>query len=433
MCLYSIPSFIEQFIIVSFGEQMIHWLYNISIRLYSAIVTIASFFNLQAKLWVKGRRNLFSRMENDFKRKKTDDKVFWIHCASLGEFEQGRPLIEALKLKSPELKILLTFFSPSGYEVQKEYVQADYVYYLPIDTPKNTKRFISIVKPSAAFFIKYEFWYNYLIELKKNNIPTYLVSGIFRTNQYFFKSYGKWFRNNLACFTHFFLQTDESQILLESIKYKNTTVSGDTRFDRVKEIAKRAKKFPLIEEFKKDYKLIVAGSTWYEDEKILSQLNSPSYKLIIAPHEVDDVHVSSIISLFAQVNEQAICFSKANSEQVKNAKVMIIDSIGVLSSLYQYARIAYVGGGFGKGIHNILEPATFGVPIIFGPHFEKFNEAKELVRLGGAFPISTIDELGETVTMFESEEILENTSHVSQKYVNNHVGATERILSKILL
>lgn len=401
-------------------------LYTFSIYLYASAIRIASLFNPKAKLFLQGRKGLFDHLKSKIQNPKSNNLV-WFHCASLGEFEQGRPLMEKLKLQQPEIKILLTFFSPSGYEIRKNYSVADFIFYLPMDTPSNARKFIEIVKPQKVFFVKYEFWFNYLNELKNKNIPTYLVSGIFREDHHFFKSIGGWFRKQLTAFTHFFLQDEKSIELLNSIGYTNTTLCGDTRFDRVFEVAKNAKQIDLVKQFVGNNKTIIVGSSWMEDEKIVQSLKLENLKLIIAPHEIDEKHISFVELLF----KNSVRFSKATEKNVIDAQVLIIDNIGMLSSLYQYGSVAFIGGGFGKGIHNILEAATFGLPIIFGPNYEKFKEAKELIKLGGAFSIKNVSELEKTMSLLSDEQVLKTASQISRMYVQGRVGATDKILEKI--
>jgi 3-deoxy-D-manno-octulosonic-acid transferase len=410
---------------------MIQLLYNISIHVYSVLIHIASLFNPKAKLWVDGRKNIFQNLKHKIQNQNSELSIIWFHCASLGEFEQGRPLIEKIKKEKPEFKILLTFFSPSGYEVRKNYDGADFIFYLPIDTPSVTKEFIEIVKPTMAIFVKYEFWFNYLNELKKKAIPTYLICGIFRKEHYFFKSYGAWFRERLNCFTHFYLQDETSEQLLKSIGYANTTVAGDTRFDRVFEISKNVKQFDKVKQFVADKKVLVAGSTWNEDVKIISsfKFHEAGFKLIIAPHEIDETTINSVIQQFD--NSTIVKYSQANEQNIKNADVLIIDNIGMLSSLYQYGTIAFVGGGFGKGIHNILEAATFGLPVIFGPNYQKFTEAKELIELGGAFVIGNTKELEKVISFLSDNDILNTSSSTAKNYVRDRIGATGKIFNSI--
>ncbi len=412
--------------------------YTLFIYLYYFAIHVASLFNPKAKEWIDGRKNIFEKLKSAFQNSKLESqksKLVWIHCASLGEFEQGRPLIEKLKKEEPQTKILLTFFSPSGYEIRKKYEGADYVFYLPMGTPSAAKKFIEIVKPKVAIFVKYEFWFNYLYELKKHNVATYLICGIFREDQYFFKSYGSWFRTQFSAFTSFFLQDEPSKLLLSSIGFNNTSVAGDTRFDRVFEISKNAKQIDLVKQFVMDKKLIIAGSTWDKDEEIIAnffnieQERVSNYKLIIAPHEIDEPHIQSIIARFSSTS--VIRYSEATQKDISSAHVLIIDNIGLLSSLYQYGTIAFIGGGFGTGIHNVLEAATFGLPIIFGPNYDKFIEAKELINLGGAFSISSVDEFKKTIDLLQQPGIIKMASFVSKNYVASRVGATDKILKSI--
>ncbi|MGZ4056080.1 MAG: 3-deoxy-D-manno-octulosonic acid transferase [Bacteroidia bacterium] len=407
-----------------------HFLYNLSVFFYSLAIHIASAFNSKAKLWVNGRKNVFETLSSKIQNPKSKN-VIWFHCASLGEFEQGRPLIEKIRQQHPELKIVLTFFSPSGYEIRKNYSGADHIFYLPIDSPKNAKKFVEIVNPKFVFFVKYEFWFNYLNEIKNKNIPLYLVSGIFREDQHFFKWYGGWFKKQLNCFTTFFLQDEASFELLKNNNFKNILLTGDTRFDRVFEISKNIKSIPLIQQFKQNSDVFIAGSSWAEDEKIISSLKSEGLKLIIVPHEVDEKHIQLIIRQFSF--SKTLRFSQANENNVKDAQILIIDNIGMLSSIYQYGTIAYIGGGFGKGIHNILEAATFGLPVIFGPNYQKFSEAKELIHLGGAFSIKDVSEFKKTIELLEDKTVLQTASHIAKYYVSSRIGASDKILSSIAI
>ena len=402
------------------------YLYNLFIYVYLFAIKVASLFNAKAKLWINGRKSQEITIKN---QDSTKSEILWFHCASLGEFEQARPLIEKSKIQNPKSKIILTFFSPSGYEIRKNYPGADYIFYLPMDTPANARKFIEQINPQKVFFIKYEFWFNYLNELKRKNIPTYLVSGIFRENHYFFKSYGNWFVKQLSSFTHFYLQDQTSEKLLQQKGFKNTTVCGDTRFDRVNDIAKNVKSFPVVEQFKQGKDVLIVGSSWREDETIVSGFKLKSFKLIIAPHEIDENHIQSIIQLFSSYS--IVKYSHANSENVKSAEVLIIDNIGMLSSLYQYGTIAYIGGGFGKGIHNILEAATFGLPVIFGTNYHKFNEAKELIHAGGAFSIANSNEFEKTMQLLNDKMVLQTASHIAKHYVQSRTGATDKIIMTI--
>ncbi|MGB3948516.1 MAG: glycosyltransferase N-terminal domain-containing protein [Bacteroidia bacterium] len=408
-----------------------NFFYNIFVYLYGLAIRIASLFNKKAGLWVSGRKNIFHKLELDFKNRITNEVLVWVHCASLGEFEQGRPIIEKIKKEKVGVKILLTFFSPSGFEIRKNYNQADYIYYLPLDTPDAAQLFVRLVKPNVAIFVKYEFWFNYLNELKKQNVPTYLVSGVFRANHYFFKSYGSWFRKQLSAFTYFYLQDSASEKLLNDIGYTNTTVAGDTRFDRVLEISKNVKGINFIKQFVNSKKVIVAGSTWDADIDVLSAVNVSDYKLIIAPHEVTEKNIQSVIQKIKESNYspvKTLRYSQLNQQMDFNAEVLIIDNVGMLSSLYQYGTLAFIGGGFGKGIHNILEAATFGLPVVFGPNYQKFNEAKELIKKGGAFSVVNAPEFKKVIALLTDTDALQKASLVAKHYVESNAGATEKIV-----
>ena len=391
-------------------------LYNISIQLYVIAIRFAALFNAKAKLWVNGKKNIFQKIEEVT---KGEQNIVWFHCASLGEFEQGKPIIEGYKQKYPSHKILLTFFSPSGFEIRKNYEGVDWVFYLPADTKSNAKKFISIVKPIKVIFIKYEFWFNYMAEVKKQNISFYSVSAIFRDGQAFFKY--NWFANQLKNITHFFVQDKTSADLLKSIGLTNHTISGDSRFDSVLSTTQNPKSFPLIKQFCKTKPTIICGSTWLKDETLLSQFikENPQYNYIIAPHEMH--HISLL-----QKQTGAQLFSTSNTENINSNNVLIIDSIGILSSIYQYANIAYIGGGFGSGIHNILEAITFGLPVIFGPNYQKFNEAAELIALGGAKSISNYTELTLAIDSFANFN-----QTIATNYIKNSSGATETIIESL--
>ncbi|NVO03827.1 MAG: 3-deoxy-D-manno-octulosonic acid transferase [Bacteroidetes bacterium] len=402
-------------------------LYNFGIRIYFALIFLASFFNPKAKLWIKGRKNIFKNILEIIPK---NEEIVWFHSASLGEFEQGRSIIENFKKENPNYKILLTFFSPSGYEIRKNYPGADYIFYLPIDTKRNAKKFIDIINPKLVYFIKYEFWFNYINQLYRKQIPTFIVSANFRNDQHFFKWYGGWFRNQLQKITYFFVQNEKSKSLLNTIGIQNVIVSGDTRFDRVYEITKEEKSFPLIEKFCENKNILIAGSTWPEDEEILLKhfvSHSNDYKLIIAPHEV---HSERIEALIKSSSESMQRFSGLNESNALESHILIIDSIGILSHLYKYGNISFIGGGFGKGIHNILEAATFGLPIIFGPSYEKFQEAKDLIELKGAVSISNFEEYSCALNNFLIPEKMEIAGNISKKYVADKVGATKMILEE---
>lgn len=407
-----------------------NFLYSIAIGFYSVAVRVAALFNEKAKLFVAGRKN----WEQSLKSKIDPAASYiWIHCASLGEFEQGRPVIEAIKEKFPEYKILLSFFSPSGFEIRKNYALADVITYLPLDTKQNARTFISLVNPVKVFFVKYEYWNNYINELHKRKIPLFLVSAIFRKEQSFFSKtpWGKWYLKMLYKVEHLFVQTKASGELLASVGIKNYTVSGDTRFDRVAAIAAAAKDILPIEKFKGSSLLVVAGSTWKPDEDLLAAFinNNSGVKFIIAPHEVSAANVARIKQ---SITRPVIEYSKVKESEIPGYDVLIIDSIGLLSSLYRYGNIAYIGGGFGVGIHNILEAATFGLPVIFGPNYRKFREAVELTDEGGAFPIATETEFFAIMNnLLADKNLLANSAAVSKNYVTKNVGSTPLIIKKV--
>jgi len=405
------------------------FLYNLSIWLYYISITIASLFNDKARLWVKGRKNIFKQIQSKIIK---DEKIAWFHCASLGEFEQGRPVIERFRDDYKDYSILLTFFSPSGFEIRKNYELAEYIFYLPIDTVRNARRFINIVNPSIVLFIKYEFWFNYLKILRKKSIPVIVFSAIFRKNQHFFKWYGEWFRKVLRKISFITVQNNESLELLKKIGLENIIVSGDTRFDRVYQIRENSKTFPLIDKFRQSSLLFIAGSTWRLDEEIICKYineNSEKIKYIIAPHIVNKENIEFLQN---KLTVKSIKFSELNNENANVSNILIIDQIGYLSHLYRYANIAYVGGGFGKGIHNTLEAATFGLPVIFGPNYQKFQEAKDLINKGTAFSIQNENEFfGKVETLIHDSQFLSDCNIITKKYVNDNRGATEIIVLKI--
>lgn len=389
-------------------------LYTLAIRAYTAAVKAAALFgNPKAKQWVEGRRQ---RPEpgND------QSPWVWFHAASLGEFEQGRPVIEALKKEHPDIKVSLTFFSPSGYEIRKNYPLADEVLYLPVDTLKNAIQWVDRHHFVAAFFIKYEFWFNYMTALDEKHIPLYYISLILKPDQYFFKWYGGWFRKQLKHVTHFFVQDDTTMELLKGIGFDNVTRCGDTRFDRVAAIAKQAKTFPEIEAFIHGRQCIIAGSSWPPDEKLLIpyiERLPENYFMIIAPHDISEKHIRQIRESLASINPD---------------KVYLIDTVGILSQLYQYARFVYIGGGFGVNIHNIQEPVTFGCPVVFGPKYKSFKEAVDLVSLGGAFSINGQEELNKTFDrLINDESHYQQASEICKKYLKSQLGATDVILKEI--
>jgi len=401
-------------------------LYIIGIRLYTLLIRIFSLFNPKAKLFINGRKNVYTQIAQKI---NPSEKHIWFHFASLGEFEQGRPVLEKLKSLYPAKKIVVTFFSPSGYEIRKNYALAD-VFYLPIDTAANAKRFIASINPEMAIFTKYEFWHFYFKELKDQGIPLYVISGIFRESQAFFKWYGGFYRNILKSVTYFFVQNKESEDLLKSIGLNNVTINGDTRFDRVYENAQSPKQLNLIESFIGNAPTLVCGSTWPEDEKILSALPEKysSWKFIIAPHEIHESHIESIEKQFSAGSMRFSIFSSSNQAPNAEHQTLIVDNIGMLSSLYQYGNVAYIGGGFGTGIHNTLEAAAFGLPVIFGPKYDKFQEAKDLIAIGAAKSISTTEEL---IGAFEGFAENKNAAEQAKRYVADKKGATDQIISMI--
>jgi len=405
-------------------------LYNTGIRLYHFTIRLAALFNPKARQFVMGRKNWKKKLASKIDK---DSPYIWFHCASLGEFEQGRPVMDAIKKQFPGIKILLTFFSPSGYEIRKNYVNADVVIYLPMDTRKNARDFLQLVRPQKVFFVKYEFWPNFIVELNRQNIPLYCISAIFREKQLFFKNnfMGKKYRGILRRFDHLFVQDKSSCQLLKSAGINNCTVSGDTRFDRVAAIAAGSKTIPFVEKFKGNSKLIIAGSTWKPDEELLAAFvnNSADIKMIIAPHETTPANINKLEQL---LKKPSIRYSKIKKTEVGNFQVLIIDSVGLLSSLYRYGDIAYIGGGFGVGIHNTLEAATFGLPVIFGPEYKKFKEAVELVSKKGAFPIRNSTELNMILNkLLNDGEQLNESASASKNYVKNNTGSTEIIIKKV--
>ena len=405
-------------------------LYDISIFLYSILIKLTAPFNIKAKQISTGRAQAFKYLKAKIKH---DKPIVWLHCASLGEFEQGRPVIEAIRKEHPNYRILLTFFSPSGYEIRKNYDQADYICYLPADTPTNAKKLIDLVRPELVFFVKYEFWHHYINQLKKQNIPLFLISAIFRENQLFFKNtwWAKWYRQMLFGFEHLFVQDNQSVELLARIGVSRVTRAGDTRFDRVAEIARNRKQIPLVERFKGNSQLVIAGSTWKPDEELLAQYihSHPETKFIIAPHETKKVNIERLINL---LKTPVVCYTEATENSVLNKQVLIIDTIGLLSSIYKYADLAYIGGGFGVGIHNTLEAAIFGMPIVFGPNYLKFNEATSMVKLGVAFPVTDYESLQSVLSPLLYDDQKRNTiAGECTQFTNQNLGATQIILDKV--
>lgn len=403
-------------------------LYTIGIYFYDFLVHIAAIFSRKPRKMVRGHWVAYKLLRQ---QKEPDAQYIWFHAASLGEFEQGRPLIERIRQRHPQYKILLTFFSPSGYEVRKNYNGADIVCYLPFDKPRNVSHFLDIIHPCMAFFIKYEFWQNYLDELHRRRIPVYSVSSIFRKDQIFFKWYGGSYRKVLKDFDHLFVQNEASKRFLSKIKVNKVTVVGDTRFDRVLEIRNQAKDLPLVEKFRDNSLTLVAGSSWGPDEDLFIRYfnDHPEMKLIIAPHVIDEIHLVEIID---KLKRPYVRYSKANESNVTNADCLIIDCFGLLSSIYRYGEIAYIGGGFGASIHNILEAAVYGMPVIFGPKHKKFMEARELLETKGALTIRNYEELaGHLDKMINESEYLKEIGANAGNYVKSRSGASERILNMI--
>lgn len=403
-----------------------HTLYNLGIRAYGVLVWLAQPFTPKAKKWISGRKNWRKQLYNQPSLKG----CYWFHCASLGEFEQGRPLLERIKQEKPDRKIIITFFSPSGYEIRKNYEGADCILYLPLDTPRNAQNFIDLLQPDKAFFIKYEFWANYLFELKRQKIPVYNVSGLFRKEQRFFKKNNQFFRKVLGCFTHFFVQDDNSKQLLNSIGISNVTISGDTRYDRVSENAKQIVPHPVLSKFSSNHTVMVAGSSWPVDEDLLLPLiNSGAIpeRIIIAPHEVHESHLTAIEKkLSVPFLRLSSCDSSTDFGQTH---VLIIDCIGLLANAYYYGNYAYVGGAFGNGLHNILEPAAFGLPVIFGPNHTKFPEAQAFIQAGIGFSIS--DEttyLNACSSIRSGGDTLQNQV---KEFISQQTGATQIICSTV--
>lgn len=406
------------------------FLYNLVVHIASFLVKIVALFSAKIKLFVDGRKIVFPTLANEI---KPTDKTIWFHAASLGEFEQGLPVIEKIKEKYPTHKIVVTFFSPSGYEVRKNSKVADVIVYLPLDTKSNAEKFMKAVHPDLAFFIKYEYWPNYLNELKQQQIPTYLISGIFREKQVFFKWYGGFYRKALDSFEYFFVQNARSKELLLQIGKTNVMVSGDTRFDRVASILEKDNSLGFISEFKDDTLTIVVGSSWPKDETLLVDfinLNNHNVKFIIAPHNIKEEQIKQLKD---RIFKKVVLFSEKEGKHLADFDVFIIDTIGILTKIYSYADIAYVGGGFGNpGVHNILEPATFGVPIVIGPNFSHFAEAIALVNLDGSVSVSNQKELNEAFeNLIQNEDIRFEKGHVCSTFVQMNKNATEIILKNI--
>ena len=402
--------------------------YDLAIALYDLGVHLAAPFSRKPRKMMKGHWIAYEILRQ---RLEKDVRYIWFHAASLGEFEQGRPLIEAIRARYPEYGILLTFFSPSGYEVRKNYRGADVVCYLPFDKRRNVRKFLDIVNPCMAFFIKYEFWKNYLDELHKRGIPVYSVSSIFRRGQIFFKWYGGTYRNVLHDFTHLFVQNELSKRFLAKIGIDRVTVVGDTRFDRVLQIRKEAKELPLVERFKNGATTLIAGSSWQPDEDLFIDYfnRHPEIKMIIAPHVIDENH---LVEITAKLKRPYVLYTRADERNIEKADCLIVNCFGLLSSIYRYGEIAYIGGGFGVGIHNTLEAAVYGIPVLFGPKYHIFQEAVELIQTGGAYSIKNGEELAALLDRLLTDEAFRRqTGEQAGTYVTGRAGATEKILGMI--
>lgn len=404
-------------------------LYNIGLGAYHKGIQFYAPFNVKAQQWVAGRKNWQAQLASML----GDKPVIWVHCASLGEYEQGKPIIEALEKRYPGWLVLTSFYSPSGYEVVKRREPHRPIIYLPPDNEANAKAYITMLKPTMAFFIKYEFWYYYLLCLHQQRIPTYLVSGIFRAGQPFFKSWGALHRTMLDAFTHFFVQDNTSMALLQGIGYSNVTISGDTRFDRVGDILANPQPLTVMANFKGASPLFIAGSIWPADEvvllPILPSLISQGWKVVLAPHDIQPQHIERLQKM---LGSQAVLYSNCSPQNIE-PKVLIIDNVGLLAHVYKYGNVAYIGGGFGKGIHNVLEPAANGLPVVFGPRYDKFKEARDLVAQGGAWPIGSFAQLQAIMQKLLGGDARAIAGTAAQNYVINNQGATERVLQTIAL
>ncbi len=406
-----------------------YWLYQIFVYAYTLGLRIAALFNPKARRWVEGRKHLISRIRREV---VTNDPIVWFHCASLGEFEQGRPVMESIKRNYPGTKIFLTFFSPSGYEVQKNYQGADWVYYLPPDTPRNARLLVRHLKPVMAFFVKYEFWFNYIDALYKMKVPTLFFSVIFRPSQHYFSWWGMWFRRQFQKVTYFFVQDEKSADLLESIGVNHAEVAGDTRFDRVLSLVNNAQPFEKIEQFKRQSPLFVGGSTWPVDEQLLLKVMQQApieLKLLLAPHLVDEAHIEAIQKKFAPFHP--VLYTQMPDVWPTDCRVLIVNTIGLLSQLYQYAHLAYIGGGFGVGIHNLPEAAAYGVPVVFGPNHLRFKEAIDLKQVEGGFAVSTENEGVEIILdLLTNKTKLNHAGSHARNYIRENSGATSAIMDK---
>ena len=405
-------------------------LYDFGIAAYTAAIMAVAPWKPKARKWVEGRRGIFERLQATVGA--SDKPVVWIHASSLGEFEQGRPVIEAIHEHYPQYRVLLTFFSPSGYEIRKDFAAADWVFYLPADTPRNVRRFLDIVRPEMAIFVKYDYWLNYLSELRRRKIRSYIFSSLFRRNSIFFKPYGGMFRRALTTFETIFVQNEESKQLLSEIGFENVIVAGDTRFDRAAALPAQASRYPLIEHFKGASRLFIVGSSWRPDEDLLVPFVNahPDVKFVIAPHEMEEPRIERLV---AECTGGVVRYSTCRTESdVEGARVLIIDVIGILNQLYQYADWVYIGGGFGVCIHNTQEPATYGAPIAFGPKYHKFKEACDMIKLGACASVTTTEELEEWFAPLKADEKRRaHYARIAADYITANKGATELIVRTI--
>ena len=411
------------------NEDSVFAIYNFAVQLSALFLKLIALFHPKIKLFVDGRKEVMSYLKKNISE---GDSIIWVHTASLGEFEQGLPIIEQLKKNYPEYRILVTFFSPSGYEVKKNTAAADLVTYLPMDTKKNAIKFLDLVNPKLVIFVKYEIWPNYLRALSQRNIPTLLISALFKENQIYFKSYGGFMRKTLHNFTHIFVQDTKSIELLSKINIKNTAISGDTRFDRVIEILERDNNLAFMENFKNGAKTLVAGSTWPDDEEVLvPYINNgeSSLKFVLAPHNIKPEHINKLKS---SINKKTILYSELENKDLSAYEVLIIDTIGLLTKIYSYAEISYVGGGFATGLHNTLEPAVYGIPVIIGPSFKGFKEAEDLVNKGGVLVVKSPAEFFTLVNdLLKDEEHLKRTGDINSTYVSENKGASIQIMAYV--
>ncbi len=404
-------------------------IYNIIIRFYGLLIRLAAPFSKKAKQWVQGRKRVWSNLESfDFSARQ---RLVWMHVASLGEFEQGRPVIESLKKYYPKVQIALSFFSPSGFEVRKDYPLADYVFYLPLDSRQNALRLLNILRPDLIIFVKYDFWYHYLHEAQKQSIPVLLISALFRKDQYFFKWYGKWMKTIIQNLTHIFVQNEASANVLQNNAILSFSISGDTRVDRVAQQADLPFSNPVVEQFLNGKPLLVGGSTWPEDENILYTFihkNYQEWQFIIVPHDISESRIKHIEKC---LKNTGIRYSEAHANSVKGKDVLIIDNIGLLSSLYRFAKVAYIGGAFGKGLHNTLEPISYGIPVIFGPKYQKFEEARWLIQHQAGFSIQSAREFNQVMNKLANKSFYTEAAKKAEEYIQHNKGATEHVLDYI--